>query len=345
MNIKVSVILPVYNSEKYLEKCLKSICSQSLSDIEIICVNNCSTDLSYEILQNFSDKDKRIRLVNKMNEGKGSACNTGLNLAHGEYVSIINPECILDKKMYERLFKLAKTTEADIVKSAYYAPNSSPDRAKEKVDFAEKFNIPGWFFRIGECPFFLSSETSIFSALYRKTFLNSASIRFVEVKGKGFTDYPFCVETYLLAQKIVYTHSAYCTSVESLKPSFSELREVVALFERADEISEILSRQKVKDRNILANVYKKELEFITYALQFSFGDDFENVFEGRDFVEFFKRFDFKNIPYEIQLRMEKMLCRTDETVIRDNPCINSYERKLYMFLNTIIQKGIKSQRL
>ena len=85
---KISVIVPVYNVEKYLTECIESICSQSLEDLEIICVNDGSTDNSLDILNDFAKQDKRIIVINKANSGYGHTINMGLNAATGEYIGI-----------------------------------------------------------------------------------------------------------------------------------------------------------------------------------------------------------------------------------------------------------------
>ena len=85
--VKVSVILPVYNQEKYLETAINSLRNQSLKDIEIICVNDGSTDNSLNILNDYVQKDARIKLINQKNQGPGAARNTGLKAAKGEYIA------------------------------------------------------------------------------------------------------------------------------------------------------------------------------------------------------------------------------------------------------------------
>ena len=85
--IKVSVILPVYNTEKYLPECLDSIINQSLRDIEIICVDDGSTDSSLQILKEYAEKDKRIVVLEQNNSGAGIARNKGMEVAKGKYLS------------------------------------------------------------------------------------------------------------------------------------------------------------------------------------------------------------------------------------------------------------------
>ena len=88
--IKVSVVLPIYNVEKYLPKCLESVINQTLKDIEIICVNDCSTDNSESIIKKYAENDNRIKLINHdENQGLGFARNTGFNNSNADYVSFI----------------------------------------------------------------------------------------------------------------------------------------------------------------------------------------------------------------------------------------------------------------
>ena len=89
---KISVIIPVYNVEKYLAECLTSVVNQTFKDIEIICVNDGSTDNSPKILKEFAQKDSRIKIINQENQGLSAARNTGLDVATGEYVSFIDSD-------------------------------------------------------------------------------------------------------------------------------------------------------------------------------------------------------------------------------------------------------------
>ena len=117
---KVSVIIPVYNTENYLRRCLDSVCSQTLSDIEIICINDCSTDNSFEILKEYSSKDRRIKLIDfKENKGAAVARNTGIDEAQGEYIGFVDSDDFIDLDFYEKLYKKAAEANADIAKGNY----------------------------------------------------------------------------------------------------------------------------------------------------------------------------------------------------------------------------------
>lgn len=114
---KVSVIIPVYNVEKYLEKCLNSVCNQTLKDIEIICVNDCSTDKSLSVLKKYSSNDSRLKVINfKKNSGVSEARNAALDIANGEYVGFVDSDDWVDLNFYESLYSRAVSHGCDIVK-------------------------------------------------------------------------------------------------------------------------------------------------------------------------------------------------------------------------------------
>ena len=118
--VKVSVIIPVYNTEKYLRKCLDSVCNQTLKDIEIICVNDCSTDNSPQILQEYAQKDNRIKIINfTQNKGAAIARNTAIDEAKGEYIGFVDSDDYIDLDFYEKLYAQAEETGADVVKGCY----------------------------------------------------------------------------------------------------------------------------------------------------------------------------------------------------------------------------------
>lgn len=114
MNPKISLIMPVYNAEKYLEKCLNSIINQTYTNIQIIIVNDGSTDKSFDLCKNYAEKDNRIVLINKENRGVSSARNEGLALAVGEYIGFIDADDYIEPDMIERLTINAIDNNADV---------------------------------------------------------------------------------------------------------------------------------------------------------------------------------------------------------------------------------------
>ena len=114
-NIKVSVIVPVYNVEPWLRECLDSLINQTLKEIEIICINDGSPDNSGEILEEYAQIDDRIIVINQENKGLSTARNKGLEIANGEYVSFVDPDDYINLNTYEIVYNKAKLNNCDIV--------------------------------------------------------------------------------------------------------------------------------------------------------------------------------------------------------------------------------------
>lgn len=113
----VSVIIPVYNVEEYIERCIRSLLNQTFKDIEMIFIDDCSTDSSIKILKKYAKKDPRIKILClEKNSGVAVTRNRGLEVASGEYLSFIDPDDAIDLNFYESLYKKAEETNADIVK-------------------------------------------------------------------------------------------------------------------------------------------------------------------------------------------------------------------------------------
>ena len=111
---KVSIIVPVYNTSEYLEKCLNSLIKQTLTDIEIICVNDGSTDKSLEILENYARNDQRIKIVTQENSGLSATRNNGIKIAQGEYIGFVDSDDYVDLDFYEKLYNTAIKYNSDL---------------------------------------------------------------------------------------------------------------------------------------------------------------------------------------------------------------------------------------
>ena len=123
LDYKISIIVPIYNSEKFLDKCINSIINQTYNNIEIILVNDGSTDNSLNICKKFSKLDNRICLINKENGGVSSARNKGLELVSGDYVGFVDSDDYVSLDMYEKLLRAILKSNADIAECGYYTVN------------------------------------------------------------------------------------------------------------------------------------------------------------------------------------------------------------------------------
>lgn len=117
--LPLSIIVPIYNMEKYLPKCLDSIMAQTMKDFELICVNDGSTDGSQKVLGEYAAKDSRIRVVRKENGGLVSARKAGVAEAKGEYIGFVDPDDWIASEMYEKLYGIAVENDVELVSSDY----------------------------------------------------------------------------------------------------------------------------------------------------------------------------------------------------------------------------------
>ena len=131
---KISVIIPVYNQERFLSKCLDSVLNQDLEDIEIICVDDGSTDSTYSILQSYASKDARVKILRQENKFAGSARNLGLSVASGEYIHFLDSDDYLFPNIYKKIYHTLKENNLEMVKF----------RAKVLDDETRETQIHNW---------------------------------------------------------------------------------------------------------------------------------------------------------------------------------------------------------
>lgn len=172
---KISVIVPVYNVEEYLPKCLDSIINQTLKDIEIIVVNDGSPDNSQKIIDKYKKKDKRIISIIKENGGLGSARNTGVSKSTGEYIYYLDSDDYIELDMLENMYNEAKDKNLDIVICGYnsvYGSKKVPSIISEKLIKETKNNDKSKIF----------NTVSAWCKIYKRDFLLKQEVKFVEEK-------------------------------------------------------------------------------------------------------------------------------------------------------------------
>lgn len=210
-NIKLSILVPVYNAERYLRKCLDSIAAQTFPDFEVLCLNDGSTDSSAGIIAEYAQKDPRFVLINKSNSGYGHTLNQGLDLAKGEYIGIVEADDFAEPDLYEKLYRCAETDHLDAVKAGFYYYWSGSNGTPEKnipepvcsTALSKRILCPVRDFKAArELVSFFNFKPSIWSGLYRRSFLCEHGIRFTETPGASYQDTAFNFKVWFCAEKI-----------------------------------------------------------------------------------------------------------------------------------------------
>ena len=210
---KVSVIMPSLNVAKYIEGSVESVVNQTLKDIEIICVDAGSDDGTWEILQEYAEKDDRIVLIKSDMKSYGYQMNLGMEIASGEYIGIVETDDYIEAEMYENLYQKAVEADADIVKSDFEMftekKNGHIIRACHSLGF---FNgMP--YDQVFSCKSFFDGtvklECYIWDAIYKRNFIRENRVRFNETPGASFQDFGFRYQTNFFAKRIVAVPKAY----------------------------------------------------------------------------------------------------------------------------------------
>lgn len=195
----VSVIVPVYNVEKYIEKCLKSLVEQTLKNIEIIIVNDGSTDNSKKIISKFAEKYSNIKYYEKTNGGLSSARNYGIKYANGEYVAFLDSDDYVEKNLYELMYKKALQENSDMVECdfiwEYYGKNG--EIVKRKKDKRKKFKTLNQYVK--------NARVVAWNKLIKKQIIDDFNIRFPE--GLIYEDIEFFYKLFPHLNKISYVNT------------------------------------------------------------------------------------------------------------------------------------------
>ncbi len=207
-NIKVTVIMPVYNEESYLAVALDSVLTQTLSDIELICIDDGSTDSSLEILKEYHGKDERVRILTENNAGPALARNNGIRRARGEFLAFLDADDFYEPTFLEKLYELAKSESLDIAIARYDFYNSSQSKfeATSGADYSRIYE-PGKVTSKSEHPdkILASSISSAWNKLYNKSFVVDNGLSFL-TGVRIYEDVYFAVNSMALAQRIGKVH-------------------------------------------------------------------------------------------------------------------------------------------
>lgn len=226
MSKKLSVIIPVYNCEKYLRQCLDSVINQSLTDIEIICVDDGSTDASAAILAEYSARDGRMKVINQPNSGAGAARNNGLAAAQGEYILFLDSDDWFEADYFEAAFRKIEADNADICICGYESFDDKTGRMLASNWEKKKNILPENSFSPGEYSnrIFQLTDGQVWDKLYRHSFIIQSDVRFPELKAAE--DTAFAYQTLIQAERITVLHRAFVhyriNRAGSVSKSFAE---------------------------------------------------------------------------------------------------------------------------
>lgn len=272
----VSVILPIYNAGAYLDQALDSVSEQSLRNIEIICINDGSTDDSLEIMRLHAAQDARIRIIDKKNAGYGAGCNRGLNEAHGRYIAIVEPDDWVESNMLADMLTLADSFNQpiDIVKTPYWRiwMPDTPEQRKINCSYRGRIKPATQPFTIHDpgVTHLLCHHPSIWSAIYRTDFLRAEGIRFHEIPGAGWADNPFLYDTLLRAKTIAYLDQPfYCYREETPEKTKSfATNNTLVPFERWNDIRDVVDALGETDENILRALNERGFTYLGGVLDY-----------------------------------------------------------------------------
>lgn len=201
---KVSIIVPVYNVEKYLPRCLDSLVNQTLKDIEIICVNDGSTDGSLAILQQYAAKDKRIKIIDKENSGPGDCRNRGIEAAKGEFIAFVDSDDWVELNTYEETYKKAKEHNVPLLSFNANIVNEKLKKSPKIYYETTEKHLGNWE-NIAELIF--NNPFHSWHFIYEKSFLQKNDIRFPPLS--LCEDVPFVLKALFCAEKILFVPDAF----------------------------------------------------------------------------------------------------------------------------------------
>ncbi len=265
----VSVLIPSLNSQDYIEQCVESVMNQTLEDIEILCIDAGSNDKTLYILNRLATNDSRINIFISDKKSYGYQMNLGLDNSKGKYIAIVESDDFIEKNMLSDLYDLANEYDAEIVKSTFYhyydcqngEITKEINQAKKSIKNTEAFTLQ-------EQPLIITGHPSIWSGIYKNSFLKENDIRFMEEKGAGWVDNPFFYETAFSAKRIIYHDVPYYNYRETNPNSSSNsLTDFTIPIRRMMDNLDIVEKYDCKDEYVLKQVYLRAFAYIYNILR------------------------------------------------------------------------------
>lgn len=206
---KVTILIPVYNVEKYLEQCVRSAMGQTLQEIEIICLNDGSTDNSLEILQKLAAEDQRILIINKDNTGYGHTMNIGIRSARGKYIVFLESDDFILPDMCRRMYEVCEEKSLEVLKTDYYAFMTKKGRIfKRYRKVSNRDNYHMVMDATKQREVFLSDRYT-WLCMYLKEYLWKYKILHNETPGAAYQDNGFWFQSMMYCRRVYYLNEAF----------------------------------------------------------------------------------------------------------------------------------------
>ena len=265
----VSIVVPIYNVEAYLEQCMDSIVAQTLENIEIICVNDGSTDNSLHILEKYRTQDARIQIITTENLGYGHAVNTGMSIAKGEYIGIVEPDDYIDQRMYEMLYHRAISVDADILKGDFYRFYGEGDNQKNIYNSTAReqknYNRIIDPRKEKECFRFIMNT---WSGIYRRSFLEQYRICHNETPGASYQDNGFWFQGFCQAGRIYFVDEAlYYNRRDNPGSSVNDRKKVYCANEEYAWMRTFLTEHPELEEEFIYQYSMKKYHTYTFTLE------------------------------------------------------------------------------
>ena len=299
MQPKVSVVMPMLNSEEYLRECLDSVINQTLKNIEIICVDAGSTDGTLEILEEYASKDNRISIIHSEMKSYGHQMNLGLKAAKGEYLAILESDDYIKNDMYEVLTEIADANELEVIKADYNIfVGDKENRRYTYKKILELIDCYNMVVNPQEDSEIFKASLVTWAGLYRIDFLKNNNILHHESLGASYQDNGFWFQVFCHAQRVMfYNKPFYMLRRDNPNSSVKSKGKVYCMCEEYDFIRNSIKKDSAMEKKFapLVAVYR----FGSYRLNL---DRISNEFK----LDFVKRIavDFNKIKNEGELREE-----------------------------------------
>lgn len=277
-DIKISVMIPVYNTSKYLEKCLNSVINQSLKEIEIVCVNDGSTDNSLEILKNFQQQDERLIIVNKKNSGVSSARNEALKIIKGEYCLNIDSDDWIEQNFLEEMYLKAKKDNLDLVISDIIFDYQNRIEIVEELKIKDSVVISGEEYRELFFNKKLRVEGYTWNKLIRTNFYKNNNILFNE-EVSFLEDYEVILKLAYYLKRIGKLNKAYYHYIQRKNSASNNIQNVEKNFCQTIQVFNNLENfYKNRDKKICLKLKKEKIFSMQYSI-FKNKEESEKIYD------------------------------------------------------------------